>query len=51
MFLMAYLFITYDFLFIDLIDRRGYSSVNIVIGVVAVGFFPAATIDTRYSKI
>ena len=26
---------------IIIIDRRGYSSVNIVIGVVAVGFFSA----------
>ena len=33
-----------------IIDRRG-SSVHIVIGVVAVFFFSAATIDTRYSKI
>ena len=40
-------------IFIDrrVIDRRGYSSVNIVIGVVAVVFFSTSTIDTRYSKI
>ena len=33
------------------IDRRGYSLVNIVIGVVAVGFFSAASIFHRYNKI
>ena len=34
-----------------IIDRRGYASVNIVIGVVAVGFFSAVSIKARYSKI
>ena len=33
------------------VNYRGYSSVNIVIGVVAVVFFSAASIFHRYSKI
>ena len=34
-----------------LVTDREVLSVSIVIGVVAVGFFSAATVDTPYSKI
>ena len=35
----------------SMITDREVLSVSIVIGVVAVGFFSAATVDTRFSKI
>ena len=36
---------------INIITDREVLSVSIVIGVVAVGFFSAAMVDTPYSKI
>ena len=43
--------VTSDCSSLVIITDREVLSVSIVIGVVAVGFFSAATVDTPYSKI